>query len=114
MSNIIDSHKVVNSSTAAKKYHSNNDLVVSSSIPITKGKELLSFHKKIDENNQRLNISISIASAITSYARIYMNKFKYSLKDNLYYSDTDSLFLDIQLDPIDISDTEIGSGACSA
>ena len=43
-----------------------------------------------------------------------MNKFKYSLKDNLYYSDTDSLFLDIQLDPIDISDTEIGSGACSA
>ena len=109
MSNIIDSHKVVNSSTAAKKYHSNNDLVVSSSIPISKGKELLSFHKKIDNNNNnRLNISISIASAITSYARIYMNKFKYSLKDNLYYSDTDSLFLDIKLDPCHISDTIIG------
>lgn len=38
-------------------------------------------------------VSISIASAVTSYARVYMSNFK---KDgfNLYYTDTDSIYID--------------------
>ena len=37
-------------------------------------------------------VSIGIASAVTSYARIYMSQFKNSIYE-LYYSDTDSLFI---------------------
>ena len=41
------------------------------------------FHKVVKSN-------IAIASAITSYARIHM--LKYKLSDSVYYTDTDSIF----------------------
>jgi hypothetical protein len=44
------------------------------------------------------NISIGLASAVTSYARIFMSEIKMKYKDHLYYSDTDSAFLDCELD----------------
>uniref|UniRef100_A0A896YUU9 DNA polymerase n=1 Tax=Coniophora puteana TaxID=80637 RepID=A0A896YUU9_9AGAM len=40
------------------------------------------------------NISVSIASAVTAYARIYMSKFKNNEDFNLFYTDTDSIFVD--------------------
>ena len=43
------------------------------------------------------DVSIAIASAVTSYARVFMNKTKLMLKDhgiNVYYSNTDSLITD--------------------
>lgn len=42
------------------------------------------------------NINISIALSVTSYARIYMSQFKNNpeLTGLLYYSDTDSLFIE--------------------
>jgi hypothetical protein len=40
--------------------------------------------------------SISIASAITAYSRVFMSKFKNNL---LYYGDTDSAFIEGELDP---------------
>jgi hypothetical protein len=58
--------------------------------------------EKIEESNHYLyssNISISLASAVTAYARIYMSHIKMKYKDSLYYSDTDSAFLDCELDP---------------
>ena len=42
--------------------------------------------------NKDHKVSIGIASAVTSYARIYMSQFKNSIYE-LYYSDTDSLFI---------------------
>ena len=46
-------------------------------------------------NNKRFkDVSIATASAVTSYARIFMNKTKLMLRDqgiNVFYSDTDSL-----------------------
>jgi hypothetical protein len=44
-----------------------------------------------------LDINIAIATAITSYARIHMSKFKNYLNFNLYYSDTDSIVIDSPL-----------------
>lgn len=52
--------------------------------------------------------SICIASAVTSYARVHMSKFKNNPDYNLYYTDTDSIYIDSPLPDIFISDTELG------
>jgi hypothetical protein len=44
------------------------------------------------------NISIALASAVTAYGRIFMSKVKIKYKDSLFYSDTDSIFLNCDLD----------------
>jgi hypothetical protein len=54
------------------------------------------------------NISIAIASAITAYARIHMSQFKNNPKINLYYTDTDSIYTDSDIDESFISDTILG------
>lgn len=43
-------------------------------------------------------VSIGISSAVTAYARVYMSKFKNNPNFNLYYTDTDSIFIDKELD----------------
>ena len=43
------------------------------------------------------NVSISIPSAITAYARIFMSQYKNNIF-KIYYTDTDSLFIDKPLD----------------
>jgi hypothetical protein len=40
------------------------------------------------------NVSINIASAITAYARIHMSQFKNNPNFNLFYNDTDSIYID--------------------
>ena len=45
-------------------------------------------------NETHSNISIGIASAITAYSRIHMTQFKNNSDYNLYYSDTDSIYID--------------------
>jgi hypothetical protein len=45
-------------------------------------------------NETHSNISIGIASAITAYARIHMTQFKNNNNYNLYYTDTDSIYID--------------------
>ena len=51
----------------------------------------------LDNGFEKHNINISIASAITSYARIHMSQFKNNPDYNLYYSDTDSIYIDKEL-----------------
>jgi DNA polymerase type B, organellar and viral len=63
---------------------------------------LLNGHK---ENH---NVSIAIASAITAYARIHMSQFKNNPNFNLYYSDTDSAYVDKPLPKDMISSTVLG------
>ena len=55
------------------------------------------------------NVSISIASAITAYSRVFMSKFKNNAPSvfKLFYSDTDSIFVDRDL-PKDLIGNEIG------
>ena len=57
-------------------------------------------YQDVDEgkfNEYEYNVSVSVASAITSYSRIYMSQFKNRLDYNLYYSDTDSIYIDRKL-----------------
>ena len=51
------------------------------------------------------DVSIAIASAVTAYARIHMNKVKLDILDKgglIYYSDTDSIVTNKALDPSEI------------
>lgn len=89
------------------------DYSISDIIPFNNGKSLITF---TDEANIELtqlgslsktNISIGIAAAISSYARIHMSQFKNSNDFNLYYSDTDSIIIDKPL-PTDKVGKDIG------
>jgi hypothetical protein len=64
---------------------------------------LVEFENVNNDNNEdnTHNISVAIASAITAYSRIHMTQFKNNPKINLYYSDTDSIYVDENSD-IDI------------
>jgi len=59
-------------------------------------------------NLETHNISIGIAAAVTAYARIHMSQFKNNPNFNLYYSDTDSIYIDKPLPDEFISSTILG------
>jgi len=61
---------------------------------------------ELEEDNKSHNVSISIAAAITAYARIYMSFFKNNPDFILYYSDTDSAFINKPL-PQEMIDSKI-------
>jgi hypothetical protein len=75
------------------------------------GKELISYiPKKDNENSDIINddscdsgmlINVAVASAVTGLSRILMSYFKNNPLFKLYYSDTDSAFIDIDLKNID-------------
>ena len=74
---------------------------VTDSICLSDNKLLISYsnpEKSLTENFSFSNISVSIASAISAYARIHMSQFKNSNKYDLFYSDTDSVYLNEPLD----------------
>jgi hypothetical protein len=54
------------------------------------------------------NINIAIASAITSYSRIHMSQFKNNSNYKLFYSDTDSIYINKPLSKELINSSEIG------
>lgn len=102
MNPFMENHKIIESKETIKII---NKYKVTSLIDFKNGKELVSFfynnNNKNNDNNKKgikLNISIPISSAITAYARVYMSLFKMKYSSHLFYSDTDSLDLDIPID----------------
>jgi hypothetical protein len=80
-----------------------NNTNISEVLDLENSKSLITVldENKLEDSNHDTssgNISIGIASAVTSYARIYMSEIKMKYKDHFYYSDTDSAFLDCELD----------------
>lgn len=55
-----------------------------------------------------INTAVHIATATTSYARIYMHDFKNLRNNPCYYSDTDSVFLKKPLPENSISSNQLG------
>jgi hypothetical protein len=49
---------------------------------------------EIESENSIHNTNIAIAAAITAYSRIYMSQFKNNPDIILYYTDTDSIYID--------------------
>jgi hypothetical protein len=62
----------------------------------------------LDSGKETHNVNVAIASAITAYARIHMTQFKNNPDFNLYYSDTDSIYIDKPLKNNLVSNTELG------
>ena len=66
------------------------------------GDKVLVLHSSDEKEQQTIlygnlethNVSIGIASAITAYSRIHMSKFKNNPNFKLYYTDTDSGYID--------------------
>lgn len=54
------------------------------------------------------NINVAVASAITAYSRIHMSQFKNNDSYSLFYSDTDSIYVNKELPSKFISNTELG------
>ena len=67
----------------------------------------------LDNGSETHNVNIAVASSITALARIEMSKFKNNSNIKLYYTDTDSIFVNLspqELDSIfpNICGNEIG------
>lgn len=62
----------------------------------------------LDGFKQTHNVSVIIASAITAYARIHMTQFKINPDFNLYYTDTDSAYVDKPLPAHFVNDKILG------
>jgi len=54
----------------------------------------------LDDRTESHNINISIASSVTGYARILMSDFKNNSNLKLYYTDTDSIYTDLNPDKL--------------
>jgi len=54
----------------------------------------------LDDRTETHNINISIASAVTAYARVLMSEFKNNSMLKIYYTDTDSIYTDLNPDNI--------------
>lgn len=69
-----------------------------------KGDKLHKILKKVIHNKKnnffQPQVNVALASAITAYARIYMQQFKTKeWMPHIYYTDTDSIFIDKPIDP---------------
>lgn len=71
---------------------------VSDDYYIVNGKKDMRTSKERYKNTIDVLTAVQIASAITSYARIFMYNFKNLENNRCYYSDTDSIFLSKKLD----------------
>src|SRR6266545_1457036 len=58
---------------------------------------LIGLNSEQDENNNTNN-SVGVAAAIAAYSRIHMTQFKNNPKIKIYYTDTDCIFTDSDLD----------------
>jgi hypothetical protein len=73
------------------------------------GDYLLIFYLSPSEEDSEIhNVSIAIAAAITAYYRIHMTQFKNNPNINLYYSDTDSIYTDSDINDSFIDEKVLG------
>lgn len=117
-------HLFINDEKSISAYKNNLDSIykyndVLNVLDFGNGKELLTYTPKDilecniledDSLNSDLYINVAIAASITGYSRIFMSYFKDNPLFKLYYSDTDSVFLDINLEKFEpnLIGTELG------
>nr|QWO71392.1 DNA polymerase [Arthromyces claviformis] len=107
MSPIPENHLVISNKQANEFYSKYN---ITNVVDLKNGKELISFLdfdqqsqnndiEHIDvENYKNKNISVVVSSVVTASARIHMSQFKTNNSYTLYYTDTDSIDIDGELD----------------
>jgi DNA polymerase type B, organellar and viral len=65
------------------------------------------FYSSVNTSDDR-NVSVAISAAITAYSRIHMSQFKNNPDFNLYYTDTDSIYTDSDVDSYFIDNKQLG------
>jgi hypothetical protein len=99
MNPCLTKHKIVNKQ---EFYNLENKYEIIDILDLKNGLELVKYS---DENNEndfkqiRTNVSVPISAMVTSYARLIMSEFKNNPNFNLYYSDTDSIDIEQEIDP---------------
>nr|BAM29340.1 dnapol [Lentinula edodes] len=100
MSPVCDQHIILSNEEAVKLY---SRVVVKNIIDLKNGKELISFFRypfeDSDNNFDIKNISVVVSAIVTASARIHMTQFKTDKNVTIYYTDTDSIDIDKELDP---------------
>ena len=89
-----DNHAIINNSEDQFLI----DNKIKNVLNLKNGKSLITYQTKEDFHNTNLNISIPIASSITALSRVYMSQFKNNPLYDVLYGDTDSIFIDKELD----------------
>jgi DNA polymerase type B, organellar and viral len=69
---------------------------------------ILIFYISPDDVNKDCKTSVGIAAATTAYSRIHMSQFKNNPNINLYYTDTDSIYTDSDIDESYIDSKTLG------
>ncbi len=96
-----DEHLIVSEDELIKYVERN--YLITEVISLDNNKSIISLNKNIETDENKLyddsnyNISIAIASAITALSRVYMSRFKNNNDFNLFYFDTDSIYIDKKL-----------------
>src|SRR5882762_1506344 len=96
-----DEHVIISEDELIKLVE--KDYLISEVINLDNNKSFVSLSKDIESDESKLyddsnyNISIGIASAITALSRVFMTQFKNNEDYNLYYTDTDSIYIDKKL-----------------
>ena len=100
-------HIIINDKLKKDSIFIDNDIL--NITDLGNGNELYSYlpnkenpdNSEILDNNERkdsnLLINVAIAASITGYSRVFMSYYKNNPLFKLYYSDTDSAFIDIDL-----------------
>lgn len=99
MNPFFESHKIILNGNNNDFYTKNH---VTNVIDLKNGKELISYFKEDsedDSNSDIKNISVVVSSIVTASARIHMSKFKTNSRYSIYYTDTDSIDIDEELEP---------------
>ena len=109
---LMETHSVIDSN---KSDEYNRKYIITDEIDLKNGKELISFFKDSGQfDNHKLsqkNSSISIALAVTAYARIHMSQLKQIAIDSgltIFYMDTDSIALSGSLADKFVSNKKLG------
>lgn len=95
----MENHLIILNKELNKYY---NNKTITNVIDLKNGKELISFFDEVEWSEKiknNLNISIPISASTSAYSRIHMSQFKFMKGIALYYSDTDNIDIDKQLDP---------------
>jgi len=103
MSNDLPNHLIVNN-YEIDKIILDNKFIITEIIDLNNGKSLLTLKfasRDLESSTDRdPDISIPIAASVAAYARIHMTQFLANTDLNIYYMDTDSIYIDSSLPDI--------------
>lgn len=100
MNPISEQHLII-SNKKGKEFYSNH--TITDLLDLKNGKLLISYYNdtsdtSFEENYDIKNVSIVVAATVTASARIHMSQFKTNNEIILYYTDTDSIDINKELD----------------